>query len=593
MSVKDLSKTIDLNCEVMLTKFGEMTTMTETNSEHITALIGLIKSQNKSLQSLQRQVYKLQGRLGSEDAECSDTEEDEEKSGRVVREVFCDLCEDRHTALYHCKDCSENLCETIAGIHKKGKATKGHLVLSLSDMKNEPDVDGSYEVPIYKESYKWNPSGNDVSIREGELSNILFSRKGEIYLADLTNRIPTLFTKSGNCVRRLYDKNSPVYYNELSRGSMRLNSLDSLEIVSSDYVYWIKNIFDSNGTLKNSIKCTKPTNVRSVITSGINYGDINKDTVVKISENKVYVFSQNGEIKVQFPITLDTDVNSPICIFVQVSPKGELYVVDMANHIIKVFSEEGKFLRTIGRPSKDIFKRQDSVDQYNTQVDNGELHFFPNSIYQPLIQFTDNGNVYIQDKNRIQVFSEEGMFLYKVCECPINYLLTRFAVSPSSGDVAVINSSRGFYNIHVLEVTGKYTRKPKENYFHLDTSLLQDSTESVLSVTFPISIKRDQNDNLFTHTLYFREPTPVKRAIHQVEEYFRQRVTKEEFNEVRAVCNFASLQGDLRGDYMNWESCKKAKVIRGYFLGGEIIDELTVIRGNLFIHITDCFVTLK
>lgn len=590
MSVKDLSKTT-VNCEVMLAKFGEMTTMTETNSEHITALIGLVKSQNKSLQTLQRQVYKLQGRLGSEDAECSDTEEDEQKSGGIVREVSCDLCEERHIALYHCKDCSENLCETIAGIHKKGKATKGHLVLLLSDIENEPDVHGSYEVPIYKESYKWNTSGNGVSIKEGQLINILFSRKGEIYLADITNRIPTLFTKSGNCVRRLYDKNSTVYYNELSYGSMRLDSLESLEIVSSDNVFWIKNIFDSNGTLKNSIKYTKPT----IVTSNINYGVINKDTVVKISQNKVYVFSQNGEIKVQFPINLDTDVRTPICIRVQVSPKSELFIVDMANHIVKVFSEEGKFLRTIGKHSKDVFKRADSVIQTHTQVDNGELHFLPNYTESILIQFTDNGNVYIQDKNRVQVFSEEGAFLYKVCECSINCLLKGFAVSPLTGDVAVVNHNylTGSYNIHILEVTGKYTRKPKENYFDLDTSVLQDSTESVLSVTFPISIKRDQNDNLFTHTLYFREPTPVKLAIHQVEEYFRQRVTKEEFNEVRGVCYFASLQGDVRGDYMNWESCKKGKIIRGYFLGGEIIKEITLNRGNLFLHITDCFIRLK
>jgi len=592
------------NYEKISKNFTEMCSMTETNSEHITALISLVKSQNKSLQSLQSQVYKLQGRLGSEDtesrdAQCSDTEEDEEKTNVKVSEVFCDLCEDRHTALYHCKDCSENLCETIAGIHKKGKATKGHLVLLLSDIEKEPDVDGSYEVPIYKEVSKWNPSGNTdeskVSISNGELSNILFSRKGEIYLADLTNRIPTVFTKSGNYVRQIYNKSSQ-FCAELKYGSMRLNSLDSLAIVYSDYVYWIKNIFDSNAVL---IKCTKPTNVSSVITSGINYGDINKDTVVKISENKVYVFSQNGEIKVQFPINLHTDLKTPICIFVQVSPKGELFIVDMANHIVKVFSEEGKFIRCIGRPSKHVFKRQDSVNQYNTELDNGELHFFPNGIYTPSIQFTDNGNVYIQDKTRIQVFSEQGNFLYKVCECPINYLLTGFAVSPVTGDVAVINHKygTGTYNIHVLEVTGKYTRKPKETHFSLNTTLVQDSEilkdAKVSSVTFPISIKRDANDNLFTRTLYFPQPIPVKQAIHEVEEYFRKKITKEEFNEVRSVCNFSSVQGELRGDYMNWDACKKAKVIRGYFLGGEIIDELRADGGNLFIHITDCFVRLK
>ena len=246
MSVKDLN----LNCEVMLTKFGEMTTMTETNSEHITALIGLVKSQNKSLQTLQRQVYKLQGKIGVEDAECSDTEEDEEKSGGVVREVSCDLCEDKHTALYHCKDCSENLCETIAGIHKKGKATKGHLVLLLSDIENEAGVDGSYEIPIYKESYKWNPSKNTgeskVSIRTNDCKGIVFSRKGEIYIVD-DSKNPVLFTKSGNYLRKISGK--CTIYPDIDYGSMRIDSTDSLNIIVDDNLIWKKYILNSNGTL--------------------------------------------------------------------------------------------------------------------------------------------------------------------------------------------------------------------------------------------------------------------------------------------------------------------------------------------------------
>jgi hypothetical protein len=616
MSVKDLSKITDLNCEVMLTKFGEMTTMTETNSEHITALIGLVKSQNKSLQSLQSQVYKLQTRLGAEEeAECSDTEEDTEKTNVKVSEVFCDICEDRHTALYHCKDCSENLCETIAGIHKKGKATKAHLVLLLSDIEKEPDVDGSYEVPIYKETAIWNPTQNEgeskVSIRIGEFYGIVFSRKGEIYIVDGQEN-PALFTKCGNYIRKISAKGT--IYPHMSYGSMRIDSSDCLNIIIDDKLIWKKYILNSNGTLQNTISINKPT-LQSVTTdqygrqtvnisphdgtSSINKGEITENRIIKCYGDKVLIFNKNSEKISSFSINLHTDLRSSNCIFVQLSPKGELFIVDMANHIVKVFSEEGKFIRCIGRPSKHIFKRQDSVNQYNTELDNGEFHFFPNSIYTQLIQFTDNGNVYIQDIGRIQVFSEEGKFLYKVCERAINYVLTGFAVSPLTGDVAVINHNymKGTYNVHILEVTGKYTRKPKETHFTLNTTLVQDSEilkdTKVSSVTFPISIKRDSNDNLFTRTLYFPQPIHVKQSIHEVEEYFRKKITKEEFNEVRSVCNFSSLQGELRGDYMNWDACKKAKVIRGYFLGGEIIDELRVDGGDLFLNITDCFVRLK
>lgn len=614
MSVKELSKTTDLNCEVMLTKFGEMTTMTETNSEHITALIGLVKSQNKSLQTLQRQVYKLQGKIGVEDDDCSDTEEDTEKV--QVRELFCDLCENRHTALYHCKDCSENLCETIAGIHKKGKATKGHLVLLLSEMKVQIETQTTYEIPIYKETAMWNPAYDESKISISGISGLVFSRKGEIYIFDNSNKTVTLFTKSGTYIRPISK------YDNLGDGSIRIDSSDYLNILISEEFIWKKYIIDSNGSLRNTISINKPThNVNSqqrdpnpysnamipcVVkvpddnTGSINYGEISENTVIKTSSNgdKIFIFNKNGKEVLNFSINLHTDFTVPKCTFVQVSPKGELYVVDMANHIVKVFSEGGKFLRTIGRPSKDMFSKISTNSHYiiSTELDNGEFHFYNgyNSKLQ-LIQFTDKGEVYIQDKNRVQVFSEEGRFLYKVCECTPLYFLEKFAVNPLTGDVAVISYKHhvGSYNIHILEVTGKYTRKPKENYFDLDTSLLQKSTESVLSVTFPISIKRDRNDNLFTHTLYFREPTPVKRAIHQVEEYFRQRVTKEEFNEIRSVCNFASLHGDVRGDYMNWESCKKAKVIRGYFLGGEILKSVSVNRGNLFLDITDCFISLK
>jgi hypothetical protein len=477
----------DPNYETILTmskNFTEISSMTETNSEHITSLISLIKSQNKSLQSLQQQVYKLQSKIGEEDdAECSDTEEDEEKI--QVSEVFCDLCEDQHIALYHCKDCSENLCETIAGIHKKGKATKGHLVLLLSDMKNEANVDGSYEVPIYKE-----------------------------------NR---------------------------------------LDYISSRY----------------------------------------KSIISNINTSDQFDFTKND---LTFSIDLSTDIKPPKFDSGKISVKGEIFIVDIANHIVKVFSGEGKFIRTIGKPAKHILYQKHIGHQPQIECDNGEFDFtsFHNEYtYETIIQSSniiylcDKGQVFIRDFNKIQVFSQEGLFLYKVYHSHSN--IKRFSVS-STGEVIVTHSSPPNDILKVLEITGKYTRKPKQTHFTLNTTLVQDSEilkdTKVNSVTFPISIKRDANDNLFTRTLYFPQPIPVKQAIHEVEEYFRKRISREEFNEVRSVCNFFSLQGEIRGDYMNWDACKKAKIIRGYFLGGEIIQELRLNEGNLFIHITDCFVSL-
>ena len=115
------------NMIVMGKEIREMSSMTETNSVNITSLITLIKSQNKSLQTLQRQVSNLKDRIPEE----SDSDTDVEES---KREIFCDLCDEKHNALYHCNDCSENLCETGATFHKKGKATKGHIVKPLSEI---------------------------------------------------------------------------------------------------------------------------------------------------------------------------------------------------------------------------------------------------------------------------------------------------------------------------------------------------------------------------------------------------------------------------------------------------------------------------
>jgi len=556
----------DPNYETMLTmskNFTEISSMTETNSEHITSLISLIKSQNKSLQSLQRQVYKLQSKIGEDDdAECSDTEEDEEKI--QVSEVFCDLCEDRHTALYHCKDCSENFCETIAGIHKKGKATKGHLVLLLSDIEKEPDVDESYEVPIYKEGSKWKIIGrlNKPPYPENyhflNLAGLEFTRKGEIHFTSHAPEYHGVFSKTGSFIKGLSKL-------QIEPGCLRVDSKDSIILLERDRDFYICDFFKVKAEFDGKNKSIIP------------FGCITQDKIFTFANdrqlaNKLLVYSKEGVQLLNFSISINEDTNyADCCSRIEVSQKGELFIADSGNNTVKVFSQEGKFLRLIGGRSEFSF-----IGRYISNI-----------------KFSDKEEVFILDSKTVRVYSEEGKYLYCICKAYGNNTFNHFGVCPSSGDIVVLDSNS---NACVLEVTGKYTRKPKQTHFTLNTTLVQDSEiltdTKVSSVTFPISIKRDANDNLFTRTLYFPQPIPVKQSIHEVEEYFRKRISKEEFNEVRSVCNFSSLQGDLRGDYMNWDACKKAKIIRGYFLGGEIIKCLRVNEGNLFIHITDCFVSL-
>jgi hypothetical protein len=594
----------DPNYETMLTmsqNFTEISSMTETNSEHITSLISLIKSQNKSLQSLQQQVYKLQSKIGEEDdAECSDTEEDEEKI--QVSEVFCDLCEDRHTALYYCKDCSENLCETIAGIHKKGKATKGHLVLLLSDIEKEPDVDGSYEVPIYKESY--------TRRIEDHAFGLIFSRKGKIYINSSGGSI-LMFSKTDEDIRKINHKSDGT------PSLLILDSSDSVNIYRNESFNWILYTCPDEGNFQEKLVINKPGKPKKVTGRDQNGFPREWETIELspevdgyfffsgIQENNNVIMGKNNTVKIFdkdvkkfkcFCISLHTDIVPPQIKYAKISPKDEIFIVDRANHIVKVFSKEGVFLRTIGRPARYIFNERYVGARPNKKRDNLEFDFYNDTdgeTQQDILQFSDRCEVFIGDRNRIQVFSQQGAFLYKIYESRTNIKL--FTISPSQGNIAVILEGDN-HNIHIFEVTGKYSKNP-ETHFTLNTTLVQDSEiltdTKVSSVTFPISIKRDSNDNLFTRTLYFPQPISVKGAIHEVEEYFRKRITREEFNDVRSVCNFSSLQGELRGDYMNWDACKKAKIIRGYFLGGEIIQELRLNEGNLFIHITDCFVSLN
>jgi len=590
------------NYETISKNFTEMCSMTETNSEHITSLISLLKSQNKSLQSLQSQVYKLQEKLRAEDdVECSDTEEDTEKV--QVSEVSCDLCEDRHTAIYHCKDCSENLCETIAGIHKKGKATKGHLVLLLSDIKNEADVDESYEVPIYKEGY--------TRRIKDHAFGLIFSRKGKIYINSSGGSI-LMFSKTDEDIRKINHKSDGT------PGLLILDSSDSVNIYRNEHFRWILYTCPDEGNFQEKLVINKPGKPKKVMGRDQNgfprewetielslevdgyffFSGIQENNNVIMGNNSfVIIFDKDGKKLKCFCISLHTDIVPPQIKYAKISPKDEIFIVDRANHIVKVFSKEGVFLRTIGRPARYIFNERYVGARPNKKRDNLEFDFYNDTdgeTQEDILQFSDTGEVFIGDRNRIQVFSQQGAFLYKIYESRTNIKL--FTISPSQGNIAVILEGDN-HSIHIFEVTGKYTRKPKETHFTLNTILVEDSEiltdTKVNSVTFPISIKRDANDNLFTRTLYFREPIPVKQSIHEVEEYFRKRITREEFNEVRSVCPFSSLQGHLRGDYMNWDACKKAKIIRGYFLGGEIIDELTLDGGNLFLHITDCFVSLK
>ena len=108
-------------------------------------------------------------------------------------------------------------------------------------------------------------------------------------------------------------------------------------------------------------------------------------------------------------------------------------------------------------------------------------------------------------------------------------------------------------------------------------------TKGVLSVTFPLCIRVFRQTNVdrptvFKHTIYFDSLTTVKDAIFTIEEYFRQKVNKSDFQHLSLLLSLE--EGQYRKfiniyDY-NWAKCKKGKLVRGYFLGGNVLSSLEI-----------------
>jgi hypothetical protein len=527
-------------------------TITQVNATTIPILLGLIRRQSRSIQNLQDQL----GRIKSI--------EDEDEEDIVELKKFCDLCNDKHIAAYHCQNCSENLCDTAAAFHIRSKASKGHLVIELSGLKKIPDQLVEHDVNIYRELAEWKTSSNqgDASISIENLYGIEFTRRGEVLLLDHTS-VPKFFSKTGNFLRRI-EGNGKIYQNIPALG-IRLD-IQNIIFTCSD---WRNHIYSSDGVFKHTIGIPQP----SEHTQNIEYGVITDDKVFKFENNvynRVVVFSKNSIKITSFSIDIQTDTEASHCTRIELSPSGDLFMADIHNNVVKVFSQEGKSVRVIGNTS--------GVKYFNFDRN------YPNTVN---IKFSDKSEVFILDRNSIKVFTEDGRFLYKVCQYSLN-TIRWFSVCSSTGDIVVVDS---LFNIRVFEVIGKHVERPKDLHFDLIKYCTTEEKGLVSSVTFPLCVQRGVNT--ITHTLYFKEITPVGTAIGEVVDYFRQRITKEEFNQLQSVCVFQNLEGKIKGDRMNWASCKRNKIIRGYFLGGNVLSRASIEDEELVLEIKDCFLQLK
>ena len=52
----------------------------------------------------------------------------------------CEACSEKHPAIFCCLDCKENMCKTAAQFHTRNKASRGHQVVSLEELKENPQL---------------------------------------------------------------------------------------------------------------------------------------------------------------------------------------------------------------------------------------------------------------------------------------------------------------------------------------------------------------------------------------------------------------------------------------------------------------------
>ena len=52
----------------------------------------------------------------------------------------CEACDDKHSATFFCLDCKENICKTAAQFHKRSKTSRDHRVVSLDELKANPQL---------------------------------------------------------------------------------------------------------------------------------------------------------------------------------------------------------------------------------------------------------------------------------------------------------------------------------------------------------------------------------------------------------------------------------------------------------------------
>jgi len=546
--------TEDSNVENMIAmdkEIREMSMMTETNSVNIMNLVGLIKSQNKSLQTLQRQVSILKDRIPEE----SDSDTDVEESNR---EIFCDLCDEKHNAVYHCNDCSENLCEAGASFHKKGKATKGHLVKALGEITlRYPGCEEEPTAVIMElvEEHKITgtvcagPNEEIISLTSGDIH--VYNRKGallrkfgksQVQQGQYPDYSKDLIEPSGLAVSKQGDILVPDSWKDPRGGPHQYQAK----------VYGIHGQFNHSIDMSQGQKLTKKGNIVSI------FGQIERPSGIW----KTKCYDEEGK---EFP-------NPSYC---DLAPNGDVYA-SSSTKFIYVFNSSGKYLKKFNQ-----FGEKRHQDYSNITG----------------IFICENDLYVVFGSKLICVLNLEGKFLYRfrVDRRDQNLSIQNICMFPS-GELCVSTS----VCVKIFRKGREYVQTSVKRKFNLvpkyqcDREMKEMETKGVNSVTFPLCIpvfsqmENVDRSSIFTHTLYFESLTSVKNAIFTVEEYFRQKVSKGDFQHLSVLLSYEEDKYRKASNIYsyNWAKCKKEKLVRGYFLGGNVLSCLEIKESELVLDIT-------
>ena len=490
----------------------------EPSETTITTLLTLIKTQNKALQTLQKQVSLLKDRIPEESD--SDTDVEETKI-----EITCDLCDEKHLAIYHCNDCSENLCETASTFHKKSKATKTHIILNLSDIKSlsKPQEEPTAILMELVDEYKiigeyggvcTGPNNEMISLQGGQCGEIhIHNRKGELlrkFGKPLEGQRQN-FSEHIYCASKIgVSKEGDIYVQ---------NENGAANYTYTGYPKQIK-VYGLNGKIKHLIDSSGLT------TTG-------------------HIFTQkcHDEEGNEFPVT-----SYPY----RVCQNGDVYACK--DKYIYVFNSSGKYLKKL------------HIDKSLSRI-----FIIENNLYVLYSNYTGIG-----------VYDFEGKFLYRL---KIGHDVINISLFPS-GEICISTD----VVVKIFRKGREYIQQSLQRNFHLvpkyqcDKNMNEMENRSVLSVTFPLSIPpfeettNKHRPGIFTHTLYFDSLTSLKNAIFAVEEYFREKVSKSDFEHLSLLLSFEQEQyrRSLNIFNYNWAKCKKEKLVRGYFLGGNVLSSFEI-----------------